>query len=214
MIVVSGAIGCGKSSLTTLISKELGLKAQYESVDDNEILPLYYSNMEKYALLLQIYFLNTRFKAIKESFKYNNTINDRSIYEDSLFFHKLADDGLVTKKEVEIYDSLVDNMMEELNSMEKKSPDLLIHIEVSLEKMLERIEKRGRDYEQVKNNPELYNYYKDLNTRYYKWYDNYSHSPKMKINGDKLDFVNNESDKKFVINNIKQELLKNNIHWQ
>ena len=67
MIVVSGAIGCGKSSLTTLISKELGLKAQYESVDDNEILPLYYSNMEKYALLLQIYFLNTRFKAIKES---------------------------------------------------------------------------------------------------------------------------------------------------
>lgn len=213
MIVVSGAIGCGKSSLTTLISKELGLKAQYESVDDNEILPLYYSNMEKYALLLQIYFLNTRFKAIKESFKYNNTINDRSIYEDSLFFHKLADDGLVTTKEVEIYDSLVDNMMEELNSMEKKSPDLLIHIEVSLEKMLERIEKRGRDYEQVKNNPELYNYYKDLNTRYYNWYDNYNHSPKMKINGDKLDFVNSKSDKKFVINNVKQELLKNNICW-
>lgn len=212
MIVVSGAIGCGKSSLTDLISKEFNLKAQYESVEDNEILPLYYSDMEKYALLLQIYFLNTRFKAIKESFKYNNTINDRSIYEDSLFFHKLADDGLVTKKEVEIYDSLVENMLEELQDTKKKAPDLLIHIEVSFDKMLERIKKRGRDYEQVENNPELLNYYKDLNDRYFDWYNNYNHSPKMVIKGDELDFVNNDSDKKIVIENVRNELLKYNIN--
>lgn len=212
MIVVSGAIGCGKSSLTDLISKEFNLKAQYESVEDNEILPLYYSDMKKYALLLQIYFLNTRFKAIKESFKYNNTINDRSIYEDSLFFHKLADDGLVTKKEVEIYDSLVENMLEELQDTKKKAPDLLIHIEVSFDKMLERIKKRGRDYEQVENNPELLNYYKDLNDRYFDWYDNYNHSPKMVIKGDELDFVNNDSDKKIVIENVRNELLKYNIN--
>lgn len=211
MIVVSGAIGCGKSSLTDLISKEFNLKAQYESVDDNEILPLYYSNMEKYALLLQIYFLNTRFKAIKESFKYNNTINDRSIYEDSLFFHKLADDGLVSKKEVEIYDNLVENMLEELNESKKKSPDLLIHIEVSFDKMLERIERRGRDYEQISNNPELFDYYKDLNNRYYSWFENYNHSPKMIIKGDNLDFVNNEEDKKIVVEDVRKELLKHNI---
>ena len=211
MIVVSGAIGCGKSSLTDLISKEFNLKAQYESVDDNEILPLYYSNMEKYALLLQIYFLNTRFKAIKESFKYNNTINDRSIYEDSLFFHKLADDGLVSKKEVEIYDNLVENMLEELNESKKKSPDLLIHIEVSFDKMLERIERRGREYEQINNNPELFDYYKDLNNRYYSWFENYNHSPKMIIKGDNLDFVNNEEDKKIVVDNVRKELLKHNI---
>lgn len=211
MIVVSGAIGCGKSSLTDLISKEFNLKAQYESVDDNEILPLYYSNMEKYALLLQIYFLNTRFKAIKESFKYNNTINDRSIYEDSLFFHKLSDDGLVSKKEVEIYDNLVENMLEELNESKKKSPDLLIHIEVSFDKMLERIERRGRDYEQINNNPELFDYYKDLNNRYYSWFENYNHSPKMIIKGDYLDFVNNEEDKKIVIEDVRKELLKHNI---
>lgn len=213
MIVVSGAIGCGKSSLTDLISKEFNLKAQYESVDDNEILPLYYSNMEKYALLLQIYFLNTRLKAIKESFKYNNTINDRSIYEDSLFFHKLADDGLVSKKEVEIYDNLVENMLEELNESKKKSPDLLIHIEVSFDKMLERIERRGREYEQINNNPELFDYYKDLNSRYYSWFENYNHSPKMIIKGDNLDFVNNEEDKKIVIDNVRKELLKHNINF-
>lgn len=211
MIVVSGAIGCGKSSLTDLISKEFNLKAQYESVDDNEILPLYYSNMEKYALLLQIYFLNTRFKAIKESFKYNNTINDRSIYEDSLFFHKLADDGLVSKKEVEIYDNLVENMLEELNESKKKSPDLLIHIEVSFDKMLERIERRGRKYEQINNNPELFDYYKDLNNRYYSWFENYNHSPKIIIKGDNLDFVNNEEDKKIVVEDVRKELLKHNI---
>lgn len=77
--------------------------------------------------------------------------------------------------------------------------------------MLERIERRGRDYEQINNNPELFDYYKDLNNRYYSWFENYNHSPKMIIKGDDLDFVNNEEDKKIVIEDVRKELLKHNI---
>lgn len=55
--------------------------------------------------------------------------------------------------------------------------------------MLNRIKKRGRSFEQVDKDPSLYNYYKELNKRYQKWYENYDLSPKMVINGDQYDFV-------------------------
>ena len=49
VIVLSGPIGAGKSSLTGILSKYLGTNPFYESVDDNPVLPLFYENPKKYA---------------------------------------------------------------------------------------------------------------------------------------------------------------------
>ena len=38
-------------------------------------------------------------------------------------------------------------MMEEIQELPKKSPDLMIYLSGSFEKTLERIQKRGREYE-------------------------------------------------------------------
>ena len=46
MITLSGIIGSGKSSLTNLLSQELGTKAFYEPVEDNPVLPLFYKGNE------------------------------------------------------------------------------------------------------------------------------------------------------------------------
>lgn len=56
MIVLAGTIGAGKTSLTQMLADHLGSQAFYESVDDNEILPLFYQDPKKYGFLLQIYF--------------------------------------------------------------------------------------------------------------------------------------------------------------
>lgn len=37
--------------------------------------------------------------------------------------------------------------------------------------MIARLNKRGRSYEQVANDPTLYDYYKELNQRYDAWYE-------------------------------------------
>ena len=159
MIIMSGTIGAGKSNLTEILSRHLGTKAFYEPVEDNPILPLYYADPKKYAFLLQIYFLNKRFRLIKEAMRQDNNVLDRSIYEDALFFHMNAEKGNVTKQEVEVYDDLLDNMMEELPyAAAKKAPDLLIYIRVSLDTMLARIARRGRPYEQLSADPGLLNY--------------------------------------------------------
>ncbi|WP_207695488.1 deoxynucleoside kinase [Enterococcus sp. DIV0212c] len=207
VIVLAGTIGAGKSSLTEIISEHLGSDAFYESVEDNEVLPLFYENPKKYAFLLQIYFLNKRFDSIKQALSHENNVLDRSIYEDSLLFHLNADLGRANDTEVKVYDSLLENMLQELPyAAHKKRPDLLVHIKISFPKMLERIQKRGRVYEQVEKDPSLYEYYKELNERYEQWFEEYNESPKIQIDGDKYDFIEDEEAKKQVIQLIENKL--------
>ena len=207
VLVLAGTIGAGKISLTEMLAEELKTQAFYESVDDNKVLPLFYENPQKYAFLLQIYFLNKRFDSIKRALSDNNNVLDRSIYEDSLLFHLNADLGRADETEVEVYDDLLNNMLEEIDSLSfKKRPDLLIHVKVSFDKMLERIKKRGRQFEQLEYDPSLYDYYKELNSRYDTWFEDFDICPKIQIDGDKYDFVEDEQSKIHVLQQIKEKL--------
>ena len=208
MIVLSGTIGAGKTSLTEMLADHLGSKAFYESVDDNPILPLFYENPKKYGFLLQIYFLNKRLAQIKEARATGvRNILDRSIYEDALLFQLTADLDRATQTEVDIYKSLVDNMMAEIAGVEDvKNPDLLIHVRVSFDTMLARIKKRGRSFEQIDDNPDLYDYYKELNKRYDDWFDAYDRSPKVQIDGDRFDFVSDADARAKVLEMIDNKL--------
>ena len=133
MIVLSGTIGAGKTSLTTMLAEHLGSEAFYESVDDNPILPLFYENPQKYAFLLQNYFLNKRLDNIKDAQGNKLNVIDRSIFEDLLLFKLNADLDRATQTEVQIYGDLLDNMMEQVDFSDDaivKTPDLLIYIHV------------------------------------------------------------------------------------
>ncbi|WP_165209934.1 deoxynucleoside kinase [Streptococcus tangpeifui] len=211
LIVLAGTIGAGKSSLAASLGEHLGTQVFYEAVDNNPVLDLYYQDPKKYAFLLQIFFLNKRFQSIKEAYKADNNILDRSIFEDELFLTLNYKNGNVTKTELDIYKELLANMLEELEGMPKKSPDLLVYIDVSFDKMLERISKRGRSFEQIADNPELYEYYQQVHGEYPDWYENYSVSPKIRIDGDKLDFVKNPEDLQTVFDMVDQELKKLNL---
>ena len=206
VIVLSGPIGAGKSSLTSILAKYLGTKPFYESVDNNPVLPLFYADPKKYAFLLQVFFLNTRFRSIKDALTDDNNVLDRSIYEDALFFQMNADIGRATKEEVDTYYELLNNMMGELKHMPKKNPDLLVHIKVSYDTMIKRIQKRGRPYEQLSYDATLEDYYKRL-LRYYKpWYEKYDYSPKIEIDGDKLDFMTDDHAREIVLDQIVAKL--------
>ena len=223
MITLSGIIGSGKSSLTKLLSEELGTEAFYEPVEDNPVLPLFYKGNEiaakrrangeedtsnPYAYLLQTFFLNRRFKMIKQAMAEDNNVLDRSIYEDAIFMKMNTDMGNATQVEYDIYKSLLDNMLEELPyAAHKKSPDLMVMIDVSYETMIKRIKKRGREFEQIENDPSLVNYYKQLLDYYATWKTEYSASPLLVIDGDKYDFMSSLSDRNEVLNLIEQRLV-------
>lgn len=205
LIVLAGTIGAGKSSLAAALGEHLGTEVFYEAVDNNPVLDPYYKDPKKYAFLLQIFFLNKRFQSIKEAYKADNNILDRSIFKDELFLTLNYKNGNVTKTELDIYKELLGNMLEELEGMPKRKPDLLIYIDVSFDKMLERIGKRGRSFEQIADNPELYEYYQQVHGEYPDWYANYDVSPKIRVDGNKLDFVKNSDDLQTVFDMVDCE---------
>lgn len=190
VIITAGMIGVGKTTLTGKIAKHYGSKAFYEPVGDNPVLPLYYSDQKSYGFLLQIYFLNKRFAMIKKALSDDNNVLDRSIYEDALFTRENNKEGNITDTEFGVYLNLLDNMMNELNDLPKKAPDLMVYAETNFDTILYRIKKRGRDYEQFDNNPELEDYYLKMWAAYKEWYRDYDASPKLKIDLQKYDLEN------------------------
>lgn len=187
VIITAGMIGVGKTTLTAKIADHLHTKAFFEPVGENPVLPLYYKDPKQYGFLLQIYFLNKRFSMIKQALSDDNNVLDRSIYEDALFTKENNAEGNISDTELDVYLRLLDNMMSDLNKLPKKAPDLMVYSETSFETILYRIKKRGRDYEQIDNNPELKDYYYKMWSAYQDWYQEYDASPKMKIDLDKYD---------------------------
>ena len=190
VIITAGMIGVGKTTLTGKIAEHLNTKAFFEPVGDNPVLPLYYKDPKQYGFLLQIYFLNKRFSMIKQALSDDNNVLDRSIYEDALFTRENNAEGNITDTELEVYLKLLDNMMKDLQQLPKKAPDLMVYSETDFETILYRIKKRGRDYEQIDDNPELKDYYYKMWSAYKQWHKDYDASPKMKIDLETYDLEN------------------------
>lgn len=205
VIVLAGMIGAGKTTYTTMIAEELGTEPFYEAVDNNPILEKYYDDPEHYAFALQIFFLNKRFRSIKDALYHKNNVLDRSIYEDALFTRINYEEGNMSIEELDLYLELLDNMMEELEGMPKKGPDLLIYLRGSLQTHLDRIKKRGRSYEQIEGNDELLEYYTKLHSRYDDWFHAYDKSDTLVID---IDTTNLEipEHRERVMKEIKEKL--------
>lgn len=210
MITIGAIIGAGKSSLAKLLGEHLGSEVFYESVEDNPILALFYTASDeeiatkRYPFLLQLYFLNTRFRSIKKALVHENNVLDRSIYEDWYFAKVNKELGRISDLEFELYESLLDNMLEELEELPKKSPDLMVYLTGSFETILSRIQARGRGYELDES---LVEYYHILWSGYDEWIDRKYHASEViKIDIDKYDYVNNIEDQKEVLSMITKKL--------
>lgn len=212
LIVVGGMIGLGKSSVAEILGNHFNSEVFYESVDDNPILPLFYSESEeeilknRYPFLLQLYFLNTRFKSIKEALYNGNNVLDRSIYEDWYFAKKNMELGRISELEMNTYEGLLENMLEELKELPKKAPDIMVYLKGTFETVMKRINLRGREFEIDESLKEYYHFlWKD----YDNWVNNhYKASEVLIIDMDTMDVVNNEADKHKLIEMVEEKLKK------
>lgn len=181
-ITVAGNVGAGKSTVTRMVGKKLGFDTHFEKVYGNPYLNDFYKDQKKWGFHLQLYFLAQRFKQQEEIHKNGrNNIQDRSIYEDvEIFAKNLKDNGLMEKRDFETYKDL---FYETTSHLQK--PDLMIYLTGSFDKVLERINKRGRDMEKQVDT----NYWRNLHLYYEKWMPTYNLSPVLYVNIDKLDII-------------------------
>lgn len=142
-IGISGLIGAGKTTLAEALAKELNLPVFYEPVTDNTYLEDFYTDMKKYSFGMQIFLLNKRFKQQQQIvWSGSGGVQDRTIYEDSVFAKMLYDGGLMDKRDYETYCELFQNMS---NFMKK--PNIIVHLDLSPEESYRRIQMRSRDCE-------------------------------------------------------------------
>ena len=198
-IAVAGNIGAGKTTLTKLLAKHYKWEAQLEDVVDNPYLDDFYNQMERWSFNLQVYFLNSRFRQIKQiRSSGKDIIQDRTIYEDAhIFAPNLHAMGLMTNRDFENYSSLF-QLMESF----VKGPDLLIYLRSTIPNLVSQIHKRGRDYE----NSISIDYLSRLNERYEAWIHGYDKGNLLVIDVDKMDFVDNPEDLGGIINKIDAEI--------
>lgn len=148
-IVIDGIIGTGKSTLTKTLSAAMGYEPYYEPVQNNPYLEDFYTDMKRYGFAMQIYYLNARYRQMKElaarigSGAIKGAVADRGIWCDTIFAKMLYEQGNIDKRDYACYQDLFDNFV--LRDM--PFPQMIVYLKCSPETALKRIQARGRGAE-------------------------------------------------------------------
>lgn len=191
-LAVEGVIGAGKTSLARMVSERLNARLVLEKFEENPFLERFYEDPDHYAFQTQIFFLLSRYKQQQELFQadlFQSTLVTDYIFEkDKIFAYlNLQDD------ELRLYEALV-------GSIEKTipTPDLVVYLQSSVDRLLLNIKDRGRKYEENMSGE----YIRDLNEAYNYFFFRYKNAPLLIVNATEIDFVNDKGDFEELYNEI------------
>jgi len=201
-IAIEGVIGAGKTSLATILAERHNARLVLEQFEENPFLPKFYEDRERYAFQTQLAFLASRFKQqqnmLSQDLFHEFTISDYIFDKDRIFARLNLDED-----ELGLYDNIF-NIMAGISA----KPDLVIFLQSSVERLMENIKQRGRDYE--KNITE--EYLSELNTAYNNFFYHYTKAPLMIINATEIDFVDNEQHLEYIEEQIFNQPIRTNTH--
>ncbi len=207
-ITIAGNIGAGKTTLAQLLENRFLWKAHFEPIENNPYLVDFYSDMARWSFPIQIFYLNHRFRAhrgIQEqiatgmlSGPWRGAVQDRSIYEDSnIFARNLFESGQMDARDFENYMGLYESMCEHLTP-----PDLMIYLRKDLPALKKQIALRARGFEKAIPDEYLSN----LNRAYDSWMHHYALGPKLVIDSNDFDFLNDVSMQNELLERIEAKL--------
>jgi len=186
-IAIAGNIGVGKSTLTDVLSRELGALPFFEAVDANPYLADFYRDMRTWSFHSQVFFLSQRLRRHYELMQHSGTvIQDRTVYEDAeVFARNLYDQGLMSERDYRVYRQLYEVMRDLV-----PPPTLVVYLRASVETLLRRIALRGRHYEHEIGAE----YLARLNALYDAWVAGLALCPVLVIETDDIDFAHRDDD--------------------
>ncbi len=194
-IVVEGVIGVGKTSLTKLLATRTVGRLNLEVVEENPFLAKFYQDRSAFAFQTQIFFLLSRFRQQQNLFQHDlfssTLISDYLFAKDKIFANlNLADEELV------LY-----NQLAAILEQRVLKPDLVVYLQARTEVLLQRIQWRGRSFEQDMDA----SYLDALNGAYSYYFHHYKDSPLLVVNTDNLDFVNVPRDFDLLFEQLTEE---------
>ena len=178
-IVVEGPIGCGKTSLVHKLAQHLGASMLLEDPNANPFLRQFYSDMRRYALPTQLFFLFQRVEqvgALKQPDLFEKaTVADFTLAKDPLFARLTLNDA-----EYQLYNRIYEHV-----KPQAPIPDLVIYLQASVDTLIDRVKRRGHAFE----GPISEDYLRRLSEAYSRYFYNYDESPLLIVNSERLNFV-------------------------
>ena len=199
LITIEGNIGAGKTSLAERLSKDYNGRLVLEQFANNPFLPSFYENPQRFGFPLELFFMAERFQQMKDTtgvkdIFYKRTVCDY-LFVKSLLFAKVN----LTEEEFKLYQRLFSIIQPNL-----PEPEILIYLHNPVDKLLDNISKRGRDYE--KNISA--DYLKQIEDTYFEYFRSPLNYPVIILNAQNLDFVNSQSDYQKIISLLNKPYTK------
>lgn len=183
-IAVEGTIGAGKTSLAQMLSADLNTRLILEQFEENDFLPKFYREPEKYAFPLELSFLASRFQQLKTELSvtdlFKNVIISDYFISKSLIFSRAT----LQEDEFNLYSKLFN-----IINLSLPGPDLIVYLYASVTRLKSNIILRGRAYEQNIEN----SYLQRIQEGYFEYLRKLSDMRILIVDTNRLDFVNNRN---------------------
>jgi deoxyadenosine/deoxycytidine kinase len=200
-ISVMGTMGSGKTTAAKLIAKELGFTLIEENFGENAFLPRFYADMNKWAFHSQTFFLMEKITQMLETPKMlaaGAVVQDTPIQQDAFSYAKAQHVlGHIDDAEWKLYQKIYKSFEPYF-----PKPDFIVFLDTSLEAIANRIEKRGRGYEQ--KIPFSYLELLDMLNR--KWLLENKTIPVLSIETDGLNIVSSTVAQKELMQAVRKKL--------
>jgi len=184
-VVIEGNIGAGKTTLARRIAEQFNARLILEHFADNPFLPKFYDDPEKYSFPLELSFLASRYRQLKEELEPQDLFKTFTI-ADYYFTKSLVFASSTLKgDEFNLYRQIFYIIYGSL-----PRPDIIVYLHLNPEKLLQNIEKRGRDYEKSITRE----YLQRIQESYFSFFKQNQENKYLIIDINSVDFVSRESD--------------------
>jgi deoxyadenosine/deoxycytidine kinase len=176
-IAIEGPPGAGKSALAELLAERLGGRLVKERAEENPFLRGFYADPRKHAFQAQLFFLLSRFQQQQALFQQD--LFSRSTLADYLFARdRIFAAVTLSQDELALYDRVY-----ELLGPRVVKPDLVVYLQARTEVLVQRIRRRGRDFERAIDAA----YVDALAKAYGEFFFHYDDTPLLVVNASDLD---------------------------
>jgi deoxyadenosine/deoxycytidine kinase len=192
-VVVEGPIGAGKTSLTHRLANHLNAGTLLEEPQSNPFLARFYQDPRRHALATQLFFLIQRAQQVADLKQLDlfsrPTVSDFLFEKDALFARLNLSD-----EELALYQQVYRHLTPQVTT-----PDLVIYLQASTPTLIDRVRRRGMDYEQSISE----GYLTRLSEAYSRFFYEFAAAPLLIVNSDRLNFVDDPGDFDLLLRRIQ-----------
>lgn len=183
-IAVEGPIGVGKTTLARRLARSYGAELLLEAPQDNPFLADFYRNPRPNALPTQVQFLLQRMRQMRVLHQADlfqaTRVADFMVEKEHLFARLTLD-----AEELRLYEALHRRLLGDV-----PVPDLVIYLQAPVTVLLERITRRGLDYEELLDP----RYLQRVVEAYTHFFFHYEGAPLVVVNAAEIDLANSDDD--------------------